>query len=740
MDKLIERNIIECLVNYFNNLDRDSQNLSVNPNPMTEAQGMNLAVYLKKFIDEIPGGFFIYQADGEEKIIYANEAVLRIFNCDTMEEFRELTGNSFRGLVHPDDLEAVERSIWEQIANSQYDLDYVEYRIIPKGGGIRWIDDYGHFVHSESSGDIFYVFVGDATEKKERQLKERQMLISEKHKTEQQLQSQIKEYDEELQMIHREDLRHYEIIEGLSIDYESVFYVHLDTNQMKAYRIGEHFQKQFPTLHQICEFTGFDTDYIKEFVHPDDREIVAGVSNPEYIRNRLAENKSFHINYRILRNGKTIYKQLRMVRVGNEERISHVIMGYRNVDAEVIQEMKQKQMMAKALEEAKLANNAKNLFLSNMSHDIRTPMNAIVGFTSLAQTYKDEEKISECLDMISTASEQLMQILNDILEISRIESGKLWVEEETCNLLVLFEQMQADMLVHASEKNISLSLDMSSLKHPIVCADCQKLRQILSYLVDNAVKYTKEDGTITILVSEQENKGNGYVSYRFIVEDNGIGMSSEFQEHLFDAFEREKNTTLSGIHGTGLGLTITKNLVEMLGGKIEVDSVVGKGSRFIVTLPLRTERQTAAKQSDMDDIHNQKQDKNSIDDSPSQRILIVDDNEINLEIENEVLKSAGFLVDVAMDGCYALEKVKQAEPGYYDLILMDIQMPIMDGYHATKAIRELDDKRKANIPIIAVSANTFEEDRKKAIESGMNVHLAKPIDVASLYDMIRKYI
>lgn len=743
MDKQMERNIIESLVNYFDNTNYDNQNIPLNSRPLSERQSIDLALYLKKFIDGIPGGFFIYRADGDEEIIYANEAVLRMFCCDTMEEFRTLTGNSFRGIVHPDDLEAIEESIQKQIANSKYDLDYVEYRIIQKDGGIRWIDDYGHFVHSESAGDFFYVFAGDATEKKERQYKERQRLLSEKYRTEQQLQSQIKEYDEELEMIHREHLRHYEIIDGLSIDYESIFYVNLDTNRIKAYRISERFKKQFPKMHHICEFVGFDADYIRDWVYPDDRELVDGISNPEYIRKKLEADKSFHIIYRVFNNGKPSYKQLRVVRVGNEERISQVIMGYRNVDAEIVREMKQKQMLSKALEEAKLANSARNLFLSNMSHDIRTPMNAIMGFTSLAKTYKDEEKISECLDMISTASEQLMQILNDILEISRIESGKLWVEEEECNLVELFEQIRTHMLVQASEKNISFSLKLSDLKNNFVYADRKKLSQILSYLVDNAIKYTKENGTVTVLVKEQENARSELKNYQFIVEDNGIGMSSEFQEHLFDAFEREKNTTLSGIHGTGLGLTITKHLVEMLGGKIEVESAAGKGSRFMVTLSLRIWVQQETKQSDIKDTkntYNQKETKDTLDTSCPQRILIVDDNEINLEIENEVLKNAGFLVDTAMDGSIALEKVQQAGPGYYDLILMDIQMPIMDGYHATRAIRELDDKVKANIPIIAVSANAFEEDRKKAIESGMNVHLAKPIDVASLYDMIGKYI
>lgn len=683
-----------------------------------------MAFLFRDFANAMPGGFFIYHADGNEEIVYANEAVIRIFGCDTREEFRQLTGNSFRGIVHPDDLEKVERSIAKQIKESQYDLDYVEYKIARKDGELRWVEDYGHFIHNEEIGDFFYVFIGDATEKRE-QRKESERL----------LQEQVQGYYEELEVINQEHLRRFEMIEGLSIDYESIFYVNLDTNRIKAYRISERFQKQFPKDRPVCDFIGFDKDYIENWVIPEDRDIVTGITDPDYIRNVLSEHKTYHVNYRVYRGGKTGYIQLRMVNPGKSGRVSQVILGYRNVDEEIIQEIKQKKMLASALEEANAANQAKNLFLSNMSHDIRTPMNAIIGFTSLIRKYLgDKEKVSEYLDRISDASDQLMQLLNDVLEISKIESGNVNIKEEECDLIQILQNIKVAALSKAKTKKIDFTLDVSGVWHRVVMADRQKLITILFSLVDNAVKYSGKNVEIALTVRERKELHDHQAVYQFIVEDKGIGISDEFIGQIFTPFEREKNTTLSGVHGTGLGLPIAKNLVDMMGGTIEVVSEVGKGSTFTVTFIFHVPEKQKA--SDMENRGNVE----APHDMEGRRVLIVDDNEINMEIEVEVLKEGGFLIDTATDGSIAVEKVKNSTPGYYDLILMDIQMPVMDGYLATKTIRKLEDPALANIPIIAVSANTFEEDRKKSRESGMNAHLPKPLDVADLFHMIRKYL
>ncbi len=688
---------------------------------------------LKKFLDSIPGGFFIYRAEGNQDILYANKAMIRVLNCDTIEEFREVTGNSFRGIVHPDDYEAVERSIREQISVSQFDLDYVEYRVIPKGGGIRWIEDYGHFVHSDTEGDIFYVFIGDATDKKRRQWEETEQLKQENYQARQRLQSRIDRYSQELEGITQEHLRRLEIIEGLSIDYEGIFYVDLDEDLIRPYRLSDRFKERFSWSGSLREYFGCADYYIGHWVHPEDRELFRGFVAPDRIRQRLAEERSIHINYRTLHGGKNEYRQLRVVNVGSEEHISQFVMGYRDVDDEIVEEVKRNEMLAEALNTAKRANNAKNLFLSNMSHDIRTPMNAILGFNELAKkNLGDPEKLSGYLDMIASSSEQLMQLLNNVLDIARIESGNVSVESEECNLMDIVHQVQTLILPQAAAKGIKLSLDIAQLKYVNVYADAGKLSRILTYFADNAVKYSREAGWVSLAIVQQREARNGYATYRFTVEDNGVGINESFLQHIFEPFEREKNTTLSGIAGSGLGLTIAKDLVELMGGTIDVESTVGQGSKFSLTLPLHIcEGNRERIPESEDEPHTF---------TTPKRILIVDDNEINLEIENEVLKDANFLVDTASDGQIAVEKVKNAPEGYYDLILMDIQMPVMDGYHATRAIRRIENPALANIPIIAVSANAFDEDRKNAVESGMNAHLAKPLDTAQLYKLIRRFL
>ncbi len=721
--------MIEKLIVLLEHLGKDEDY------PGTEGSELDreLACCMKRFVDRMPGGFFAYHADEKEEIIYANQAMVRLLGCDTLEEFRAWTGNSFRGLVHPEDLEEVEDSIREQIAHSSFDLDYVEYRVITRDGQIRWIDDYGHFIHGETVGDVFYVFAGDATEKKNRLREEQESILEEKRRREGALQAKLEEYDQELEKDRQEQLRRLEVIEGLSVDYESIFYVNLEQDRIKAYRLSNRFAARFPEGARVKAFTGFDSQYISDWVYPEDRGLVEGVSTPEFIREKLAGDRTFYVNYRVLKDGKPMYMQLRIVDVGNEETVSQVVFGYRNIDKEVRRDMEQAQLLMETLREAKLANNAKSRFLSNMSHDIRTPMNAIMGFAALARkNLENREKLTEYLDMISASGEELLQLLNDVLEISRIESDQMEVKEEECSLTRLLRQSQKEIFVRAAAKKITLSLDISGLRHDTVWADGEKLGQILSYLADNALKYTRENGKVTITVTEQDALQDNYFAYQLVVEDNGIGISADFLEHIFDPFEREKNTTFSGIHGTGLGLTITKKLVDRMGGSISVTSVPGKGSRFVVRIPMR-----AAEMCGETDV---KEAGRAGTDAAPKRILLVDDNDINLEIEAQMLTDAGFLVETAGDGRAAYETVRQSRAGEYDLILMDIQMPVMDGYDAARAIRGIQDSELSGIPIIAVSANAFEEDRRKALESGMNAHLPKPLDMAQLFEVMGKFL
>ncbi len=368
-----------------------------------------------RFMDEMPGGFLIYHADQKEEIIYANKALLRICQCDTLEEFRELTGNSFQGFVHPVDLEAVEQSIREQIAKSQYDLDYVEYRIKRKDGTIRWMEDYGHFIHLDSVGDIFYVFIGDATEKREVQ----QKMLQKQLQKEQELKKQIDKYHNEMKMINQEHLRRLEVIEGLSINYESILYADLDLDKIQPYRLSNRTILQFENTTEPRSFSWYTFDYIKVWVHPEDREALTRQTTPEYIRSKLSTQKTYYINYRVIKDSETQYLQLRIVNVTAGSQISQIVMGYRRVDDEIRREMEQKQLLEEALTNANLAITAKNTFLSNMSHDMRTPLNAIFGFTALAKgNLHDQTNLEYYLNKISASSEQLLDLIDKVLEIA----------------------------------------------------------------------------------------------------------------------------------------------------------------------------------------------------------------------------------------------------------------------------------------------------------------------------------
>lgn len=388
-------------------------------------------------------------------------------------------------------------------------------------------------------------------------------------------------------------------------------------------------------------------------------------------------------------------------------------------------ELEQDKILRKALVSAEHANRAKTAFLNNMSHDIRTPMNAIIGFTSLAAEHLDDrEIIRDYLEKISTSGKHLLSLINDVLDMSRIESGSVKIEKTNVYLPDVLEDLKTIILESVHAKQQKLLIKMQDVVHEDIITDKLRLTQVLLNIISNAVKFTPVGGTIHILVEEKASQKAGYAVYSFCIKDNGIGMSKEFQEHVFDSFARERTVTESGITGTGLGMAITKNIVDLMGGTIHLTSKQGEGSEFIVTLECELANKTVQnKQSSCP-----KAEKKHLDYS-GKKVLLVEDNELNREIATEILKSLGMKVDCAADGMEAVEIMSSEAGNQYDLIFMDIQMPKMDGYTATREIRTLNDSKKANIPIIAMTANAFDEDRKKAIKAGMNGHIAKPIDV-----------
>ena len=682
---------------------------------LPDSQDVRAALNIMRFMDEMPGGFLIYLADEEQTIVYANKALLQIYQCDTMREFRELTGNSFRGMVHPDDFAEVERSIWEQVSESRFDLDYVEYRIIRKDGAVRWIEDHGHFVRSKTAGNSFYVFLSDATDKRNRRQ-------AEEAQRERQLQALIQEYKEERSQIKQEHLRRLEVIEGLSVNYESILYVDLTKDTIFPYRLSSRTQLQFSEDAQTRPFREYMAEYARTWAHPEDRELLIQACSPDYIRRELTGNPTFYVNYRAIENGQMQYLQLRFVNVGGKD-ISQIVLGCRRMDEEVQHEIEQKQLMAGALNNAKLAIVAKNTFLSNMSHDMRTPLNAIFGFTALAKKNLNNAAVLQgYLEKVEASSRQLLDLIDKVLEIAWSESREVHSAEDECDIRGVMEEVYEFLHPHAEEKDIQFSLDCSGLEHRIIYSDEAKLKQLVLYLANNAVTYTKPGGSVSMSVSEREFHPNHYALYQITVADTGIGINKDFISRIFEPFSREKNTTLSGIHGTGLGLTIAKNIVDLLGGTIEASSSVGKGSTFVATFHFHVRPETL--QTSAAD--------NAAPAPAGKTILLVEDNEINQEIETELLQELGFTIESAADGRIAVEMVEGSRPGYYDLILMDIQMPFMDGWQAARTIRKLENPALAGIPIIALSANVFESDVRTSMECGMDAHLAKPIDIPLL--------
>lgn len=389
-------------------------------------------------------------------------------------------------------------------------------------------------------------------------------------------------------------------------------------------------------------------------------------------------------------------------------------------------------MIVEAKRRAEEANIAKSRFLSNMSHDIRTPMNAIVGFTGIAEKYMDdEERLKDSLAKIRSSSEHLLKLINDVLDMSKIESGKIALDNAPVDIMNIADNVCNMMTAQMQDKNIEFIVDMEKIEHEYVYADSLRINQVLLNLLGNAYKFTPPGGYVKLTVTELPSNDSTKAEYEIRIKDNGIGMSEEFKAHAFEAFIREHDSQGDNIQGTGLGLAICKSIVELAGGEIRVESTLGVGTEFIISIGFFI----ASKEDiprELDNVENI--------DFGGKRVLLVDDNQLNREIVVEILSNLDLVVDSAEDGDISVEKMEKNPAGYYSAILMDIQMPVMNGYDATRTIREMDDPAKATIPIIAMTANAFDEDRLRAYEAGMNAHVAKPINIDELLRVLNNFI
>ncbi len=660
-----------------------------------------------------------------------------------------------------------------------------------------------------------------------------------------------------------------EIVYALSWDYFSIYLIDLDKDATEVQRISNEVSRQ------VSEFTTRFHSYSKgvvaytyAYVYPEDKEFVLKETRIENIKKRLETERAFSIKYRRIVNGVVEYIEWRYVRGAAYGEESEVILAVRNVNEEMSKEIQQKELLEDALNQAQHANRAKTTFLSNMSHDIRAPMNAIIGFSTIAANHIDNrEKVKDCLEKILSSSKHLLSLINDILDMSRIESGKVTIQEKECNISEMLHSLVRMIQPQIKEKELDFFVDIYDVVNEDIIADSLKLNQVFINILSNAVKFTPSGGVISFRICQKASTREGYGAYEFAIKDTGVGMSSEFVEHIFEPFEREKSSTQSGIEGTGLGMSIAKNIVDMMGGTIQVNSVKGKGSEFVICLELKLQENVVKrepiaelenmrilvadddvdtcnslrkmlaqmgirsecvnsageaiaqmqvavdaedafdtyiinwKMPDMDGIETTRRirkvigaaapiiiltahDWTEIEDEAKEsgvtafcskplfrsdlekillrlnrpkeeekvsepslreqyvgkRILVAEDNILNREIAHEILTEAGFEVEEAKDGSDALQMIERSGEGYYDLVLMDVLMPVMNGYEATKLIRKLPRMDIRTMPIIAMTAKAFEEDKELALQSGMNAHIAKPLNVEKLFHVLSNWL
>ncbi|WP_276949206.1 hybrid sensor histidine kinase/response regulator [Acetatifactor muris] len=780
---------------------------------------------LEALFTTIDCGVICHTMDGS-RILSINRAALQILGYRTQEELMEEGFDMIASSVLEEDREALQESIED--LKKEGDSVSVEYRIRHKSGDILHI--MGNVKLIRENGELFYQrFLLDCTAQKqqEKQNERRQM----------------------------------ELVKALSIDYSLVCYFDLETGSGRLLQDDEGrqiFGSVFDGNISLEESMG---RYIEEFVYEEDQDMLRQASLSGKIKQELEEKMQYYVNYRVHGAEGVRYFQVKAVRAGAwDDETRGIVLGFRSVDDEIRSEMEQKRLLEDALLQANKASKAKSVFLSNMSHDIRTPMNAIVGFTALAITHVDHrEQVEEYLKKIMTSGNHLLSLINDVLDMSRIESGKIHLEEKPCSLPDILHGLRNILQADINAKQLELYMDTVDVWDEEIYCDKLRLNQVLLNLLSNSVKYTGAGGIVSMRVTEKAGAPAGHAIYEFCIRDTGIGMSEEFVAHIFEPFEREENTTISGIQGTGLGMAITKNIVDMMNGTIEVKSEQGVGTEFracftfrldtgvkepydiaelkncralvvdddfntcdsvsymLQQIGMRAEWTLSGKEAvlrthqalvrgdsysvyiidwllpDMNGIEVTRRirkemgeevpvivltayDWSDIEDEAKEagvtafcskplflselrsclrsvinaeeeeeekeqeelvrhhtgRILLAEDVELNQEIAVAILGDAGFTTEVAENGRIAVEMLRKSQPGYYQLVLMDVQMPVMNGYEAAKAIRKLENRKLASIPIIAMTANAFEEDRKEALASGMNGHIAKPIDVDNL--------
>ena len=514
-------------------------------------------------------------------------------------------------------------------------------------------------------------------------------------------------------------------VEALSAGYSYICLINLETGDVELIK-----GNNIPGLNG--RYTQIDHNILLEQVNrlitePFKQSSVEFYDSTTIAKRLEGKNSLFHTCERT--DGTWILSLIVPQKYDENGRVVSVLLANRDFTEEKKRELEQEEALRQEKIKAEKANEAKSIFLFNMSHDIRTPMNAILGYSQLMKKELTNPKLVHYQEMIEQSSQLLLSIINNVLDMARVESGKMELDENYEVVGNITQLVCGAFAAEASKKNIELN-KIVNVEHKHIITDSTKMQEILSNLISNAIKYTSAGGKVTIDTRELPYDKEGYTLIQTKVSDTGIGMSEEFLPSLFELFTRERNTTLSKIPGTGLGMAIVKNLVDLMNGSIEVESELGKGSTFTITIPHKI--------ANKDYTNRNIESSNEFDiDFKGKRILLAEDNELNAEITTTILSEMGFEVKTVEDGILCVNEMQHQPANTYDLILMDIQMPNMDGYKATDCIRHLSQLEKANIPIIAMSANAFEEDKKKAFDVKMNDYITKPIDFQKMEEVLK---
>ena len=699
-----------------------------------------------KVVEEIgrhmPGGFFIYKAEQPEQILYANKAVFDIFGCRNLAEFKELTGYTFKGMVHPDDYKEISSSINEQIEKSDEGMDYVEYRIVRRDGRIRWVDDYGHFSNTKSHGGVYFVFISDITEKRERINEE----LREARETEEENKRLMAEVESAAKLAELMGAVSSLLtnMPAMSYSKDALTGKYLACNQ--SYAAYTH-KKTPEEVAGLTDFDIFDQETASHFV-ADDQKALA-MDKPYIFFEDVPDAKG---KLRNLQTTKMKFKDAtgricilgmcvdvtEMTRIKSAEAEARI--KQQELEEKIaLQEklLEQSETVRQALKAAEEASRAKTNFLSNMSHEIRTPITAILGMNELIRRESQDKNILEYSHSIGAAGTSLLSIINDILDFSKIEAGRMELVEAEYDSRTFIADLANLVKFRLEEKGLLLLLEIDPRMPVRLFGDELRLKQVITNLLSNASKYT-EKGTVTLKMQVAQ-KDDQYVEVEVAVKDTGIGIKEEEIGRLFSAFERLDLIRTRSIEGSGLGLAISSRMLKLMGADLKVQSTYGQGSVFSFIV-----RQQIVDSSEIGDfdISNTAVIGETVRNhlsftAPSARVLLVDDTPLNLKVIVGLLKKTQLITETASSGMECIEKFGATD---YDIIFLDYRMPDMDGIETLKKLYELYPEKAQATPIVCLTASAIVGDREKMLEAGFDDYLPKPVNILDMERLLIHYL